>query len=194
MSFTLPIGSKAPDFSLPATDGKIYTLKDFKDAKALVIFFTCNHCPYVKGSDEITRNTAETFIPQGIAFAAINSNSASTFEEDSYDHMVEKMKEHKFPWTYLHDESQETARAYGALRTPHFFTYSIRNAGLFIRDAVWIILRTHQKMTTNDLERVLEEFTTDREISIPLTNPIGCNIKWEGKDKKWMPEEACDLL
>lgn len=194
MSFTLPIGSKAPDFSLPATDGKIYTLKDFKDAKALVIFFTCNHCPYVKGSDEITRNTAETFIPQGIAFAAINSNSASTFEEDSYDHMVEKMKEHKFPWTYLHDESQETARAYGALRTPHFFYVFDQERRLIYTGRGVDNPKDTSKMTTNDLERVLEEFTTDREISIPLTNPIGCNIKWEGKDKKWMPEEACDLL
>ena len=62
MAFTLAIGAKAPDFSLPATDGKTYKLSDFKNAKALVIFFTCNHCPFVKGSDEVTRHTAEKYL------------------------------------------------------------------------------------------------------------------------------------
>jgi len=75
MAFTLQLGSTAPDFSLPATDGKTYSLADFAEAKALVVFFTCNHCPYVIGSDEVTRKTAERFIPQGVAFVGINSNS-----------------------------------------------------------------------------------------------------------------------
>src|SRR5512136_1705667 len=121
MAFTLPIGSSAPDFSLPATDGKTYSLKDFKDAKILVIFFTCNHCPYVIGSDEVTRQTAKKFAGKGVKFVGINSNSPNTYAEDSFDNMVKRMKEQKFPWTYLYDDTQDIARAYGALRTPHFF-------------------------------------------------------------------------
>jgi len=121
--FTLPLGATAPGFRLPATDGKNYGLGDFKDAKTLVIFFTCNHCPYVTGSDEVTRQTANWYAPKGVRFVAINSNSVNTYEEDSFLHMVERMQQNKFPWVYLHDEKQDVARAYGALRTPHFYVF-----------------------------------------------------------------------
>ena len=123
MAFTLKIGEQAPAFRLPATDGNTYALDDFADAKALVVFFTCNHCPYVIGSDENTRAVAERFADRGVRFVAINSNSKNTYAEDGFDHMVARMEEKQFPWTYLHDESQEVARAYGALRTPHFFVF-----------------------------------------------------------------------
>ena len=83
MTYTLQIGQKAPDFSLPATDGKTYSLSDFDDARFLVVFFTCNHCPYVIGSDEVTRQTAEKFKEHGVVFVGINSNSEQTYAEDS---------------------------------------------------------------------------------------------------------------
>jgi peroxiredoxin len=121
MAFTMEIGAKAIDFNLPATDGKNYTLDSFKTSKYLVVFFTCNHCPYVINSDEVTRKTAEQFIPKSVQFVGINSNSKNTYAEDDFPHMVKRMEEHKFPWKYLYDESQETALAYGALRTPHFY-------------------------------------------------------------------------
>ena len=123
MAFTLAIGDRAPDFELPATDGKTYGLADFATAKALVVFFTCNHCPYVTGSDEVTRRTAERFAAQGVRFVGINANSPNTYAEDGFPHMVERMKRHRFPWVYLHDRSQDVARAYGALRTPHFYVF-----------------------------------------------------------------------
>ena len=96
MAFTLQIGDKAPGFALPATDGNTYSLSDFDD-EVLVVFFTCNHCPYVTGSDEVTRRTVEQFAPQGVKFVGINSNSPNTYAEDSFDHMVERMKTHQFP-------------------------------------------------------------------------------------------------
>ena len=123
MSFTLGIGASAPDFELPATDGNTYQLADFQDAKVLVVFFTCNHCPYVIGSDEITRATVEKFSPKGVKFVGINSNSKNTYPDDDFNHMVARMEEHKFPWLYLYDESQEVALAYGGLRTPHFYVF-----------------------------------------------------------------------
>lgn len=190
--FTLPPRARAPDFTLPATDGKTYSLKDFAKANALVIFFTCNHCPYVTSSDEVTRKTAERFAPQGVQFVAINSNSKHTYPEDSFPHMVERMNEHKFPWIYLHDESQEIAKAYGALRTPHFYVFD-QNRSLIYTGRGVDSPRNPSKITINDLENALQEHLSGKPISKPRTNPIGCNVKWEGHDAHWMPPEACDL-
>ncbi|HHU78002.1 MAG: thioredoxin family protein [Caldicoprobacterales bacterium] len=193
MAFTLELGSKAPDFSLPATDGNTYSIKDFDDAKVLVIFFTCNHCPYVTGSDEITRQTAEKFKNRGVRFAGINSNSERTYAEDSFENMVKRMEEHKFPWVYLRDESQDTARAYGALRTPHFYVFNEQRELAYTGRGV-DNPRDTSKMTVNDLENALNDLLAGRPVSTPITNPIGCNVKWDGKDAHWMPEEACDLV
>ena len=193
MAFTLQIGEQAPDFSLPATDGNTYQLSDFEDSNTLVVFFTCNHCPYVIGSDEVTRKTVEKFMPRGVTFIGINSNSANLYPDDDYDHMVERMNTEKFPWLYLWDESQEIALAYGALRTPHFYVFD-RNRRLIYSGRGVDNPRETDKMTVNDLERALEEHVAGKRISTPLTNPIGCNVKWEGQDAHWMPSEACDLV
>ncbi len=193
MAFTLQIGEKAPGFKLPATDGKTYSLEDFNDAKFLVVFFTCNHCPYVIGSDEVTRQTADKYANKGVKFVGINSNSANTYHDDDFDHMVKRMEEYRFPWVYLHDESQEIAMAYGALRTPHFYVFDENRVLQYIGRGV-DQPRDTSRMTVNDLDRVLDELTAGKEVSTKVTNPIGCNVKWEGKDKHWMPAEACDLV
>lgn len=193
MSFTLPLEAHAPDFKLPATDGKTYSLNDFKDANVLVIFFTCNHCPYVIGSDEVTRKTVERFKEKKVKFVGINSNSKHTYPEDSYEKMVERMNLHHFPWVYLYDESQEIARKYGALKTPHFYIFDKDRALIYCGRGV-DSPRDTSRMTVNNLEKALEEHLEGKKISIPLTNPIGCNVKWEGKDKHWMPDDACDLV
>jgi peroxiredoxin len=192
MAFTLEIGALAPEFSLPATDGNTYSLSDF-DEEFLVIFFTCNHCPYVLGSDEVTRASALKFADRGVRFVGINSNSASTYESDDFPHMVKRMEEHQFPWLYMYDESQQIARSYGALRTPHFYVFDserrLRYTGRGVDQP-----RDASRITVNDLDRALEELTSGRTVSVPVTNPIGCNVKWEGKDKHWMPADACDLV
>jgi peroxiredoxin len=193
MAFTLSIGDTAPAFELPATDGKTYELSDFADAEVLVVFFTCNHCPYVIGSDEITRATAERFAGAGVRFVGINSNSVNTYAEDSFDHMVDRMAEHRFPWVYLYDESQQVALAYGALRTPHFYVFD-RDRKLVYTGRGVDSPRDTSRMTVNDLERALKEHVAGEPVSVPLTNPIGCNVKWEGMDAHWMPAAACDLV
>jgi len=193
MAFTLQLGERAPDFKLPATDGKTYELSDFDNAEVLVIFFTCNHCPYVIGSDEVTRRTAEKFAPQGVKFVGVNSNSKNTYAEDDFKHMVARMKQHKFPWLYLYDEPQAAAKAYGALRTPHFFVFDKDRRLIYTGRGV-DNPRDTSRMKVNDLERALDEHLAGRPVSIPLTNPIGCNVKWEGKDPHWTPAEACDLV
>ncbi len=193
MAFTLQPGEKAPDFSLPATDGRHYTLADFSEYPLLVIFFTCNHCPYVINSDELTRQTANRFAPRGVRFVGINSNSKNTNADDDFDHMVARMKEKRFPWLYLYDEPQQVARAYGALRTPHFFVFNEQRRLIYTGRAV-DSPREPEKITKHDLDSALEEYLSDGRVSVPVTNPIGCNVKWEGRDKHWMPPEACDLL
>ena len=193
MAFTLQIGDKAPDFKVEATDGKTHSLDDFADAKALVVFFTCNHCPYVTGSDESTRATVERFSGQGVAFIGINSNSEKTHQTDDFEHMVARMSEHRFPWVYARDKSQDAAKAYGALRTPHFFVFDQDRRLVYTGRGV-DNPRNASEATINDLHRVLEECLSGRSVSVPVTNPIGCNVKWEGKDAHWMPPEACDLV
>lgn len=193
MAFTLQLGEKALDFELPATDGKTYRLSDFNDAKVLVVFFTCNHCPYVKGSDEVTRQTAEKFRPQGVKFVGINSNSETSYPDDSFEHMIERMKTYKFPWVYLRDKSQEVALAYGGLRTPHFYVFDQERRLVYTGRSV-DNPRDTSKVTVNDLENALREHLAGKAVSRTLTNPIGCNVKWEGKDPHWMPSEASDLV
>jgi peroxiredoxin len=193
MDFTLHPGHEAIDFKLPSTDGKEYRLSDFEKFKYLVLFFTCNHCPYVIGSDEVTRATANKYINKGVGFAGINSNSEHTYPEDSFPNMVERMKKLKFPWVYLYDKTQEVAIAYGALRTPHFYVFNEERKLVYTGRGV-DSPRDISKMTINNLDKVLEELTGGKPVSVPLTNPIGCNIKWEGKDAHWMPADACDLV
>lgn len=193
MAYTLSLGSEAPDFLLQATDGNTYSLKDFADAKVLVIFFTCNHCPYVIGSDKITSQTAENFGPEGVKFVGINSNSPNTYEEDSFENMVQRMQQYDFPWLYLYDETQEIALAYGALKTPHFFVFNEERKLVYTGRGV-DNPRESGKITVNDLENALKELLAGKDISNPITNPIDCNVKWEGKDPHWMPTEACDLI
>lgn len=193
LNFTLKIGSQAPDFDLPATDGRRYQLESFSSSKTLVVFFTCNHCPYVIGSDELTRVSAERFQSQGVRFAGINSNSKKTYPEDDFAHMVERMKTQRFPWIYLHDETQKIAQTYGALRTPHFFIFNARRELVYTGRGV-DQPRNSALVKVNDLDRTLNEITNGQSVSIPVTNPIGCNVKWDGRDAHWMPPEACDLV
>ncbi len=193
MSYTIMPGDRAPNFeNLLATNGNKYSLKDINLKPITVIFFTCNHCPYVTGSDELTREIANKYKEQ-VNFVAINSNSQNTYDEDSYDGMVARMEQYKFPWLYLHDATQKIAKEYGALKTPHFFLF----------DSEWNLIytgrsndnpRNTSERTTNELEEAIKKALSGEKISVSVTNPIGCNVKWDGKPAHWMPAEACDLI
>ena len=193
MSFTLELRTTAPDFSVVGTDGQTYTLANFAEAATLVVFFTCNHCPFVVGSDELTRATAEKFQDKGVAFIGINSNSEKTNPTDDFDQMVLRMKEYDFPWVYARDASQEVALAYGALRTPHFYVFDTDRKLVYCGRGV-DQPRDTSMVQVNDLENALAEVTAGQSVSVPLTNPIGCNVKWMDQDAHWMPADACDLV
>lgn len=192
MPFTLSIGDTAPSFSLKATDGNSYQLQDFANAKVLVLFFTCNHCPFVIGSDENTADIATALMPEGVQFVAINSNSEKTYPEDSFEKMVERMNAHHFPWIYLYDQEQTTALAYGALRTPHFFVFD-QNRKLIYTGRAIDTPRDWTKATDFPLQTAIQEHLEQKPITTAVTNPIGCNVKWDGKPGKWMPDDACDI-
>lgn len=190
--FTLEIGQEAPDFALLGTDGKTYSLKNFEGEQVLVVFFTCNHCPYVLASDDSTAAIANRFKDQGVVFVGINSNSDKTKPLDSFDHMVERMEQNKFPWVYLKDDLQIAALKYGALRTPHFYVFDDKRKLIYTGRSI-DTPRDPLKATTHDLEKALEEHLSGKKITTAVTNPIGCNVKWEGQEASWMPPEACDL-
>jgi len=107
--------------------------------------------------------------------------------------MVSRMKEQQFPWLYLYDESQEVALSYGALRTPHFYILNGERKLLYTGRGV-DQPKDSSRVSINDLDRTLEEVVSGLPVSVPQTNPIGCNVKWAGKDKHWMPADACDLI
>jgi hypothetical protein len=130
---------------------------------------------------------------KGVKFVGINSNSENTHPEDSFELMVERMKVNKFPWVYLRDKTQKVALAYGALKTPHFYVFDSNRKLVYTGRGVDNPKDTI-KMTVNDLDRALEEHLAGKPLSVKLTNPIGCNVKWEGQDQHWMPPEACDLV
>ena len=193
MAFTLELGESIRDFSLPGVDGRNWSPGDFADAKVLIINFTCNHCPFVTGSqDRVDRLYAE-YAPQGVRMIAINSNETDNHPNDSFDDMVKRARELDLQYPYVRDESQEIALAYGALRTPHFYVFDadrkLRYTGRMDDNP-----RDASKATTNELKDALDDLLAGREVRTPLTNPIGCNVKWWNKDAHWMPAEACDLV
>lgn len=117
------LDTPAVDFRLPAADGRTYALDDVAGEKGTVIVFICNHCPYVKAVIDRMVADARALMAEGIGFAAICSNDATSYPEDSFDNMQRFAKTHGLPFPYLHDEDQSVARAYGAACTPDFFGY-----------------------------------------------------------------------
>lgn len=193
MAFTLSLHATAPDFRLPGVDGKTYSLADFQGAKILVVVFSCNHCPAVIGSQDRMIALCRDYQPKGVAMVAINSNEDQNHPTDSFEHMKIRAKEKGFPFPYLRDESQEVALAYGALRTPHFYVFDeqrkLRYTGR-MDDNPYDAAKAKQ----HDLRNALDALLAGRTPPVPMTNPIGCNVKWQGKDAHWMPPEACDLV
>lgn len=111
----------------------------------------------------------------------------------NFRHTVEKAVDKQFPWLYLRDETQDVARSYGALRTPHFYVFDENRELVYTGRGVDNPIDT-SKMTVNDLENALTDLLSGKKVSVPLTNPVGCNVKWDGKDPHWIPADACDLV
>ncbi len=196
MAFTLQIGDSCPDFSLPGVDGKTWSRDDFRDAAVLVVAFTCNHCPYVINSEERIITYAADYKDRaggGVRLVCINANETDNHPTDDFEHMQQRAREKGFNFPYLRGETQEIARAFGALKTPHFFLFD-RERKLRYTGRMDDSPREPRGATTKELRDATEAVLRGEAPRVPLTNPIGCNIKWKGKPEKWMPPEACDLV
>jgi peroxiredoxin len=174
-------GSQAPDFLLPGVDGKHWSLSDFKDRKALVIAFICNHCPYVIAVQGRINALAKEYAPKGVALIGINSNNAEKYPPDSFDAMKTRAREQGYVFPYLRDESQKVAREYGAVCTPDFFVYenaggkfALRYAGRL--DDSW---KDESSVKRRDLALALDEILAGREPSRDQQASMGCSIKWK---------------
>jgi peroxiredoxin len=173
---TLPIGSPAPDFSLPDVDGRMYNLATFSGSKLLVLNFTCNHCPYAQAYEDRFMALVREFAPRGAAFAAINPNDAHSYPDDSFAKMKERAGGRHFNFPYLRDETQQTARAYGAVCTPHLFVVVDGRIAYEGRiDDNW---KDAGAAIAHDLRDALVAILAGRTIAKPNTNPMGCSIKW----------------
>ncbi len=193
MPFTLQLGDKAPPFSLPGVDDNTYTLDSFAGAKVLVIVFSCNHCPYVVGSEERMIRFHNDYAPRGVAMIAINSNETQGHPTDSFEHMKTHATEKGLPFVYVRDDSQQVALEYGALRTPHYYVFD-QNRLLRYTGRMDDNPRNPGQEKTHELRDAVDAILADKKPAVEVTNPIGCNVKWWGKERHWMPADACDLV
>lgn len=181
MASTPPIcdfGWKARDFRLPATDGRTYGLADLRGAKGTLIAFICNHCPYVKAiTDRLVRD-AKDLQQAGIGVAAICSNDASEYAEDSFDNMKVFASENGFPFPYLHDESQAVARAYGAVCTPDFFGFNATDE-LQYRGRLDESRKAPVAEAKRDLYEAMMEVVRTGQGPRDQIPSMGCSIKWK---------------
>jgi peroxiredoxin len=171
-------GWKAPGFTLPATDGKTYTLDDLRGPKGTLVMFICNHCPYVRGViDRIVQDVSE-LQAHGVASLAISANDAVNYPEDSFANMQRFAAENRFPFPYLYDESQEVARAYGAICTPDFFGF---NADLELQYRGRLIEggRTPVPGARRELFEAMTLIAETGKGPREQTPSMGCSSKWK---------------
>lgn len=169
----------AAPFELPGVDGKTHTLESVKGAKATIIVFSCNHCPYVVMNEDRLIAVCRDYAAKGVGMAAINSNDARNYPEDSFEKMKERAKAKGFPFPYLRDESQAVARAYGATHTPHLFVFDkdlrLAYTGCVDDDNNYKNRKTPEKRY---LREALDALVAGKAPPLAETHAIGCTIKW----------------
>ena len=170
-------GWKAPDFRLRATDGKFYSLADVRSPKGTLIVFMCNHCPYVKAIVKRLVRDAKDLQAAGIGVAAICSNDATAYPEDSYDKMKGFAETHEFTFPYLHDETQKVGRAYDALCTPDFFGFNGEDE-LQYRGRLDESKATLVAGARRELYEAMMAVASTGQGPLDQVPSMGCSIKW----------------
>jgi peroxiredoxin len=181
MAATPPVcnfGEKAHDFTLPATDGRTYSLSDLKGPNGTLIVFMCNHCPYVKAVIDRLIRDANDLKALGVTTIAISSNDATAYPADSFDNMRRWAEEKRFPFPYLHDETQEVARAYGAVCTPDFFGYDA-GLGLQYRGRLDESKRDQAPNARRELYEAMRQVAETGQGPKEQVPSMGCSIKWK---------------
>jgi len=171
-------GWKAPDFTLPGVDDKLYSLGDIRGTNATLIMFICNHCPYVLAIQDRLIKDANDLAKIGVGIAAINSNDSKQYPEDSFQRMKEVAAEKNYPFPYLFDETQEIARAYDAVCTPDFFGFD-SNLGLQYRGRLDESRKdTAPKGARRELFEAMEMVVKTGNGPLDQVPSMGCSIKW----------------
>jgi len=177
-STTLALGTTTPDFRLPDTNGKLVSLRDFKDARALVVAFMCNHCPYVKHVRAGLAQFGRDMQGKGVPVVAINSNDADEYPADSPAKMKEEARDAGYIFPYLYDESQNVAKAYRAACTPDFFLFDAGRRLVYRGQFDGSRPGNGQPVTGADLRAAVEAVLTGKQAAEKQMPSIGCNIKW----------------
>jgi peroxiredoxin len=192
MGFTIETGKDAPGFSLPGVDGKTLSLDDYADQAAVVVVFTCNHCPTAIDYEDRLIQIQDDYAAKGVQVIAINSNETDGHPTDSLSHMIERAEEKGFNFPYLRDESQDVAKAYGAMRTPHVFLLDADRKVVY-NGRVDDMPDDPNNVGRHDLREAIDETLAGKPVSVPVTQSIGCNVKWWGRDAHWMPRDRGDF-
>lgn len=174
----LKVGDKATDFKLKNVDGKMVSLSDFVDAKGYIVVFTCNTCPYAKAYEDRLIELSNTYAPQGFPVIAINPNDPQVQPGDSFDAMVARYSEKAFTFPYLIDETQATARAYGATHTPHVYVLDKSLSVVYI-GAIDNNYKDADKADQKYVESAVKALKKGAKVEPSSTKAIGCTIKWK---------------
>jgi len=171
-------GAPSPDFRLPAVDGKTYARDDFAAAPVLVVMFICNHCPYVKAVEDRLIALHREYSPRGVAFVAICANDAVSYPDDAFDALAERWRSKGYGFPYLHDDSQDVARAFGAVCTPDIFVYDGQRR-LAYRGRIDDSWKDPTKVTRRELAEALDALLAGRSPPADAKPTLGCSIKWK---------------
>ena len=179
------LGSRAPAFDLPICnphvddlDYRTRTLDQVADGQPLVVTFMCNHCPFVVHIEDALVKVARTWLAKGVRFAGISSNDVEQYPADSFENMTRRATAKAYPFPYLYDESQEVARAYGAVCTPDIFVYD-NSLHLAYRGRFDETRPGQGRATGSDLAKALDELLNNGVVTMPQFPSMGCNIKWK---------------
>ncbi len=173
------LGSTAPDFSLQDPSGKMWCLNDFNDAKALLVIFMCNHCPYVIHLEQALAEFAKEYQAKGIAILGINANDVSQYADDAPEEMAKKINEVGYSFPYLFDESQSIAKAYSAACTPDFFLFDEARKLVYRGQFDGSRPGNNLPITGEDLRYAIDNLLSEQPVSTLQKPSIGCNIKWK---------------
>jgi len=178
-SMMMPLGTKAPEFNLPDTEGRMVSIAGFKKSPALLVVFMCNHCPYVKQIREDLAQLAREYQPRGLAMVGISSNDVVRYPQDSPAKMAEEAKAAGYIFPYLYDESQAVAKAYRAACTPDIFLFD-KNQNLIYRGQFDDSRPGNNvPVTGKDLRAAIDATLAGKPVSSEQKPSIGCSIKWK---------------
>lgn len=179
-SAMLPLGTQAPDFLLTDTvSNKVLSLQKLAGKHATVIFFICNHCPYVKHIIAELPKVANTYQSKGVSFIAINSNDVARYPDDSPENMAKTAKSYNFPFPYLFDETQEVAQAYDARCTPDFYVFDKKLSLVYRGQFDDSRLGNNIMVTGDSIRRALDRLLDNLTVPEDQKPSLGCSIKWK---------------